>query len=45
VSWQRIDQLMGEIYATPKDVLAKAKAAVGGTMYGPNIDLSGDRHE
>jgi tripartite-type tricarboxylate transporter receptor subunit TctC len=32
VSWQRIDQLMSEIYATPKDVLAKAKAAVGGTM-------------
>jgi len=32
VSWQQIDQLMAEIYATPKDVLAKAKAAVGGTM-------------
>ena len=32
VSWQQIDQLMAEIYMTPKDLLAKAKAAVGGTM-------------
>ncbi|MDB5363053.1 MAG: uncharacterized protein JWO51_4350 [Rhodospirillales bacterium] len=32
VSWQQIDQLMAEIYATPQDLLAKAKAAVGGTM-------------
>jgi tripartite-type tricarboxylate transporter receptor subunit TctC len=32
VSWQQIEQLMPEIYATPKDVLDKAKAVVGGTM-------------
>jgi tripartite-type tricarboxylate transporter receptor subunit TctC len=30
VSGQKIDQLLAEIYATPPDLLAKAKAAVGG---------------
>jgi tripartite-type tricarboxylate transporter receptor subunit TctC len=30
VSWQRMDQLLDELYKTPPDVLSKAKAAVGG---------------
>jgi tripartite-type tricarboxylate transporter receptor subunit TctC len=32
VSWQKIDQLMAQLYATPPDVLNKAKAAAGGVM-------------
>jgi tripartite-type tricarboxylate transporter receptor subunit TctC len=32
VSWQRIDQLLAEVYDTPPDILAKTKAAVGGRM-------------
>lgn len=30
VSYQRIDQLLDELYKTPPDLIAKAKAAVGG---------------
>lgn len=32
VSWQRIDQLLDDVYKTPPDVLAKTKVAVGGKM-------------
>jgi tripartite-type tricarboxylate transporter receptor subunit TctC len=32
VSYQKIDELLADLYATPPDILAKAKAAVGGQM-------------
>jgi len=32
VSWQKIDQLMAKLYATPPALIAKAKAAAGGQM-------------
>jgi tripartite-type tricarboxylate transporter receptor subunit TctC len=32
VSWQKIDELIGQLYATPPEILARAKAATGGVM-------------